>query len=109
MPALFQKAIQMWQQLQYFKEYKAKLQKEIGSEQAQQQIKEAVFYINAGSEDFVLNYFQDGNGRQTSIPLPEYERLLLNLTQGFIQVCVRATSTVLENITSTTTYRIVYT
>lgn len=107
MPALFQKAIQMRQQLQYFEEYKAKLEKEIGSKQAQQQIKEAVFYINAGSEDFALNYFQDGNGLP-SIPLPEYERLLLNLTQQFIQVCVRATPTVLENITSTTTYRIVY-
>lgn len=47
----------MWQQLQYFKEYKAKLRRTVGWRKARHQIKEAIFYINAGSEDFVFQLF----------------------------------------------------
>lgn len=83
----------MRQQLQFFNQFKTKLQRKVGRKQANNQIKEAVFYINSGSEDFALNYFQDGNGGgQTPIPLPKYERFLaflLKLIQPFIQVGIR--------------------
>ncbi|KAF7142719.1 hypothetical protein RHSIM_Rhsim05G0207200 [Rhododendron simsii] len=83
----------MSQQLQYFNQYKAKLQNIVGRNRATGQIKAAIFYVNAGSADFALNYFQDdfnyfddANGPQTSSPLPEYEQILLKLIQRFIQL-----------------------
>ncbi|XP_058217011.1 GDSL esterase/lipase APG-like [Rhododendron vialii] len=85
-------AIQLWQQLQFFKEYKADLRNTVGKNRANSQIKAAVFYVHAGSADFALNYFRepfnyfdDAHGSKASSPLPEYEHFLLKRVQRFIQ------------------------
>ncbi|KAF7143940.1 hypothetical protein RHSIM_Rhsim05G0207100 [Rhododendron simsii] len=82
-------AIQLWQRLQFFKEYKADLRNTVGKNRANSQIKAAVFYVRAGSADFALNYFPDAfnyfDGSKTSSPLPECEHFLLKRVQRFIQ------------------------
>ncbi|PSS34641.1 GDSL esterase/lipase [Actinidia chinensis var. chinensis] len=82
------KAIPMSEQLENFKQYKVKLQKKIGRKRAEDQIKKALFYVNAGSDDFALSYFGDGKGqtiRQKQYRLPDYEQFLLQLMAQFIQ------------------------
>ncbi|KAL6987752.1 hypothetical protein U1Q18_013500 [Sarracenia purpurea var. burkii] len=86
--ALTANAIPMSKQLEYFKQYKAKLEKKMGKKKAEEQIKKALFYINAGSDDFAFTYFGDGSGqtiRQKTYKLPDYEQFLLQLMQQFIQ------------------------
>ncbi|XP_058215585.1 GDSL esterase/lipase At5g45960-like [Rhododendron vialii] len=78
-------AIQMWVQLDYFKKYKARLQKKMGKKKANNQIKQALFYVNAGSDDFAFTYFQDGAGGQTRQSPREYEQFLLPFIQQFLQ------------------------
>jgi phospholipase/lecithinase/hemolysin len=78
-------AIQMWDQLDYFKQYKTKLQKKIGKKKADNQIKKALFYVNAGSDDFAFSYFQDGGGRRKTLSPREYGQYLLPFIQQFMQ------------------------
>ena len=88
---MFQKAIPMSEQLENFKQYKVKLQKKIGRKRAGDQIKKALFYVNAGSDDFAFSYFGDGKGqtiRQKQYRLPDYEQFLLQLMAQFIQVWI---------------------
>ncbi|GFY82324.1 hypothetical protein Acr_02g0005640 [Actinidia rufa] len=62
------------------KQYKVKLQKKIGRKRAEDQIKKALFYVNAGSDDFALSYFGDGKGqtiRQKQYRLPDYEQFVV--------------------------------
>ncbi|GMP51077.1 hypothetical protein CsSME_00017448 [Camellia sinensis var. sinensis] len=81
-------AIPMSTQLEYFKQYKAKLQNKIGKKRAANQIKKALFYVNAGSDDFAFSYFGDGLNqtvRYQTYKLPDYEQFVLQLMQQFIQ------------------------
>ncbi|KAI8013886.1 GDSL esterase/lipase [Camellia lanceoleosa] len=81
-------AIPMSTQLEYFKQYKAKLQNKIGKKRAADQIKKALFYVNAGSDDFAFSYFGDGLNqtvRYQTYKLPDYEQFVLQLMQQFIQ------------------------
>lgn len=53
----WQHAISLPQQLQYFREYQAKLNKVAGSKKAETIIKGALYLLSAGSSDFVQNYY----------------------------------------------------
>ncbi|XVE51419.1 hypothetical protein DITRI_Ditri02bG0038700 [Diplodiscus trichospermus] len=44
-------------QVEYFKEYKKRLQSAIGKKRMEDVIKRAVFVVSAGTNDFVVNYF----------------------------------------------------
>ncbi|XWS19669.1 hypothetical protein CRYUN_Cryun31cG0035400 [Craigia yunnanensis] len=44
-------------QLEYFKEYKTRLQSAIGKKRMEDIINKAVFLVSAGTNDFVVNYF----------------------------------------------------
>ncbi|KAE8707560.1 GDSL esterase/lipase [Hibiscus syriacus] len=49
--------ISLPKQLEYFKEYKNRLQSAIGKKRMEAIIKEAVFLVSCGTNDFVVNYF----------------------------------------------------
>lgn len=52
-----QHAITLSQQVENFKEYKAKLEKIAGSNKSASIIKDALYVLSAGSGDFLLNYY----------------------------------------------------
>ncbi|CAN7049417.1 hypothetical protein Bca4012_074040 [Brassica carinata] len=55
--ALLNHAIPLYQQVEYYKEYKSKLIKVAGSQQADTIIKGSIYLLSAGSSDFVQNYY----------------------------------------------------
>ncbi|CAL5335081.1 GDSL esterase/lipase At5g45960-like [Camellia sinensis] len=85
-------ATSMLDQLEEFKVYKGKLQRKLGKRIANREIRRALFYVNAGSDDFALSYFGDGNPTTTSsgsipqkITPEEYEQSLLKRVKQFVQ------------------------
>ncbi|KAI3841778.1 hypothetical protein MKW92_000462 [Papaver armeniacum] len=52
----FRGAIPLWKQLEFFKEYKEKLTNFQGEEKATKTIREALYIISIGTNDFILNY-----------------------------------------------------
>ncbi|CAN8259111.1 unnamed protein product [Cochlearia groenlandica] len=55
--ALLSHVIPLYQQVEYFKEYKSKIIKVAGSKQSDTIIKGAIYLLSAGSSDFVQNYY----------------------------------------------------
>lgn len=82
---LWQGVIPLEQQLEYFKEYKIRVENEIGEEKTKLLISKAMFLISAGTNDFVINYFNT-HLRRHSNTLPDYQQFLLQLTQQFLKV-----------------------
>ncbi|XP_011086020.1 GDSL esterase/lipase At5g45960-like [Sesamum indicum] len=76
--------ISVQRQLEYFKEYKAKLEAAIGKERTKTLISKAAFLISAGTNDIVLNYFATPFRRQT-YNITSYQQFLLEHVKQFIQ------------------------
>ncbi|KAK4711107.1 hypothetical protein R3W88_005620 [Solanum pinnatisectum] len=76
--------IPLEQQLEYFKEYKIRVENEIGEEKTKLLVSKAMFLISAGTNDFVINYFNT-QLRRHSYTLPDYQQFLLQLTQQFLK------------------------
>nr|GEX81511.1 GDSL esterase/lipase At5g45960-like [Tanacetum cinerariifolium] len=57
MTATLSSVISFDQQIEYFKEYKSKIEMHIGEESTVDLITKAVFVISAGTNDFVVNYY----------------------------------------------------
>lgn len=86
-----QNVISLPRQLEYFQEYKQRLEAAIGKEQTERHVKKAVFLISAGTNDFVVNYFTVPI-RRKSFTVSSYQQFVLQKVREFIQVGVNKQS-----------------
>ncbi|KAI8552262.1 hypothetical protein RHMOL_Rhmol06G0253200 [Rhododendron molle] len=84
-PAQTVNAIQLFDQMENFKQYKERLVKTIGTKKAKRKIEKALFYVNAGSDDFAFTYFQDGKDQENRRTPQQYEQVLLYFVRQFLQ------------------------
>ncbi|KAK1368751.1 GDSL-motif lipase/hydrolase family protein [Heracleum sosnowskyi] len=84
-PTFFGAVISMPKQMDYFREYKSRVEAQIGKERTELLVKNAVYVISAGSNDFVFNYFGVSRIRRNSYSIPRYYQFLLQQIQQFIQ------------------------
>lgn len=82
---LFQDVIPIEKQLEYFRECKERMEGALGKEGIENHVKNAVFFISAGTNDFVLNYFTLPV-RRKSFTLLAYQHFLIQHVKQFIQV-----------------------
>ncbi|KAJ4830674.1 hypothetical protein Tsubulata_027983 [Turnera subulata] len=84
--------VDMPKQLEYFKQYKKRLEAAIGRQRTENHIKKALFVISAGTNDFVVNYFTLPI-RRKAYSVQDYERFVLqkaiDFTQGLIDLGAR--------------------
>lgn len=76
--------ISIKKQLDYFKEYKTKLEHSIGKERTQSLIRKAIFITSAGTNDFIVNYYGAPIRRKT-YTVSDYEQFIIQLGLEFIQ------------------------
>ncbi|PHT35839.1 GDSL esterase/lipase [Capsicum baccatum] len=77
--------ITMEKQMEYFKEYKRRIENSIGKEKTKLLIRKAAFIISAGTNDFAVNYFNTPFRRQKYYKVSEYQQFLLQMVQQFIK------------------------
>ncbi|KAF8062857.1 hypothetical protein N665_1191s0012 [Sinapis alba] len=82
--ALLNHAIPLYQQVEYFKEYKSKLIKVAGSKKSDTIIKGALFLLSAGSSDFVQNYYVNPLLNKVYTP-DQYGSMLIDNFSTFIK------------------------
>ncbi|OVA01107.1 Lipase [Macleaya cordata] len=75
--------IPLWKELEFFKDYKKKLAKLLGRTRATETIREAVYIISIGTNDFIENYFLLP-GRSSQFTVEEYENFLSRIVESFI-------------------------
>ncbi|XP_022724728.1 GDSL esterase/lipase At5g45960-like [Durio zibethinus] len=71
-------------QLEYFKEYKKRLQSAVGKKRMEDTIEKAVFLISAGTNDFVVNYFTLPI-RRRNYTVSAYQRFILQNVKQLLQ------------------------
>ncbi|OAO92084.1 hypothetical protein AXX17_AT5G44380 [Arabidopsis thaliana] len=72
-------------QLEYFREYKRKLEGKMGKQEMEKHIEEAMFCVSAGTNDFVINYFTIPIRRKT-FTIEAYQQFVISNLKQFIQV-----------------------
>ncbi|XP_009776383.1 GDSL esterase/lipase At5g45960-like isoform X1 [Nicotiana sylvestris] len=76
--------IPLQKQLEYFKEYKRRLENAIGEERTKLLISKAAFLVSAGTNDFLVNYFST-QFRSKTYTVSAYQHFLLQHVQQFVQ------------------------
>ncbi|GFZ08062.1 GDSL-like Lipase/Acylhydrolase superfamily protein [Actinidia rufa] len=84
-PAILNHAIPLSQQLQYYKEYQAKLAKVAGNKKAASIIKDGLYILSAGSSDFVQNYYVNPLLNKVYTP-DQYSSYLVGIFSRLVQV-----------------------
>ncbi|PNT66062.1 hypothetical protein BRADI_3g06546v3 [Brachypodium distachyon] len=63
-----QSVLTIWEELDYFKEYAARLRGFQGEEKAAQTLAEALYVVSMGTNDFLENYYAVPQGRASQYP-----------------------------------------
>ncbi|KAK1368750.1 GDSL esterase/lipase [Heracleum sosnowskyi] len=84
-PKLNGAVVSMPKQMEYFREYKSRVEAQIGKERTEVLIKNVVYIISAGTNDYVFNYFGVSRVRRFSYSIVRYYQFLVQQIQQFIQ------------------------
>ncbi|KAE8685903.1 GDSL esterase/lipase [Hibiscus syriacus] len=74
--------IPLWKELEYYKDYQTKLRASLGDGKANDIIKDALYMISVGTNDFLENYYAVP-GRSSQYTIKEYENFLIGIAGNF--------------------------
>ena len=80
-----QNVLPVSKQLEYFEHYKIRMRKLLGEEKAEFIIRNALFILSMGTNDFLQNYFLEPT-RQKQFSLQKFEDFLLSRMSTDIEV-----------------------
>ncbi|PIA38153.1 hypothetical protein AQUCO_02800063v1 [Aquilegia coerulea] len=75
----------LWKELEYYKEYQKKLRDYIGEEKADETLREALYIMSLGTNDFLENYYQFNSKRASEFTIKQYQDFLLGLAENFVK------------------------
>ncbi|CAL9105264.1 unnamed protein product [Musa acuminata var. zebrina] len=76
--------IPLWQEVEYFKEYRRRLGRYVGKARAMHIIREAVYIVSIGTNDFLENYYSYVTGRFREFKVEEFEDFLIDRAADFL-------------------------
>ncbi|XVE78525.1 hypothetical protein DITRI_Ditri13aG0152100 [Diplodiscus trichospermus] len=78
------KVIPLWKEVEYYKEYQNKLRASLGDNKANGIISDALYLINIGTNDFILNYYALPT-RKSQFTVQQYEDFLIGIAENFVR------------------------
>ncbi|CAN0900994.1 GDSL esterase/lipase At4g26790 [Linum grandiflorum] len=75
--------IPLWKQLEYYEEFQGKLRGYLGNDKANEVLREALYLISIGTNDFLENYYMIP-GKSSRYPIGDYQHFLLGIARNFI-------------------------
>lgn len=82
--AVHKQAIPLSGQLEYFKEYKSKLNELVGGNKSEYIVKEALYVLSAGTADFLQNYYLSSSLKKAYTP-DQYASFLASSFSNFVK------------------------
>ncbi|XP_050379897.1 GDSL esterase/lipase At4g26790-like [Argentina anserina] len=76
--------IPLWKEVEYYKEYQAKLRAHIGHHKAREILTEALYVISLGTNDFLENYYLLPK-RQVEYTVQQYQDFLIGIAEKFMR------------------------
>lgn len=74
--------IPLWKEVEYFRDYKKRLTDYLGIEKANEILREAIYIVSIGSNDFIENYYSL-QMRRSEFTLEQYQDFLLGISENF--------------------------
>lgn len=81
----FQDVIPLWKEVEYYKEYQMKLRAHLGDEKANAILRDALYLVSIGTNDFLENYYILPERRSEFITVQQYEDFLIGLAENFFR------------------------
>ncbi|KAK4714089.1 hypothetical protein R3W88_019996 [Solanum pinnatisectum] len=81
--------IPLWKEVEYYKEYQKKLKAYAGKNKAKYIIKESLYLISIGTNDFLENYYSMQSQRSFQYTEDQFQDFLLRLAQNFVHQIYR--------------------
>ncbi|KAF3681519.1 GDSL esterase/lipase [Capsicum annuum] len=78
------RVIPLWKELEYFKEYQMKLRAYAGRKKANYIIREALYLVSIGTNDFLENYYSIQSPRSSQYTEEQFQDFILRLAQNFV-------------------------
>ncbi|KAF5956915.1 hypothetical protein HYC85_004140 [Camellia sinensis] len=95
--AFLSHAIPLSQQLEYYKEYQAKLAKVAGNEKARSIIKDGLYILSAGNSDFLQNYYVNPFLYKVYTP-DQYSSYLATIFSSFVKGAVSSPVSIIQTV-----------
>ncbi|XP_058748274.1 GDSL esterase/lipase At2g42990-like [Vicia villosa] len=76
--------IPLWKEIDFYKEYQAKLRAHVGEKKANEIISEALYLISLGTNDFLENYYIFPT-RQLHFTVSQYQDFLVDIAENFVR------------------------
>ncbi|XP_010524116.1 PREDICTED: GDSL esterase/lipase At2g42990 [Tarenaya hassleriana] len=76
--------IPLWKEIEYYKEYQHKLADNLGRRKATTIIREALYVVSIGTNDFLENYFTLPD-RRSQFTIQQYQDFLVGIAEGFLR------------------------
>uniref|UniRef100_A0A5B6YV26 GDSL esterase/lipase n=2 Tax=Davidia involucrata TaxID=16924 RepID=A0A5B6YV26_DAVIN len=76
--------IPLWKEVEYYKDYQKKLRAYLGNRKAHTVIREALYLMSIGTNDFLENYYTLP-GRQSRYSIDQYQDFLVGIAGNFIK------------------------
>ncbi|CAN4109928.1 unnamed protein product [Withania somnifera] len=76
--------IPLWREVEYYKEYQKKLIAQTGRKKANYIIKESLYLVSIGTNDFLENYYSMQSRRSSQYSENQFQDFLLRLAQNFV-------------------------
>ncbi|KAL5791692.1 hypothetical protein ACOSP7_000286 [Xanthoceras sorbifolium] len=83
------KVIPLWKELEYYKEYQDKLKAYLGDDKAKEILREALYTISLGTNDFIENYYTIPGGRRKQFTINQYQDFLIGIADNFFKQLYR--------------------
>ncbi|KAL6629993.1 hypothetical protein ACP70R_029758 [Stipagrostis hirtigluma subsp. patula] len=79
--------LRLWQELDYFKEYAAKLRSFLGEDKAKETLSEALYLVSMGTNDFLENFYglPRGDAARHASSAADYGGYLLGVAEAFVR------------------------
>lgn len=74
----------LWKEVGYYKEYQIRLRSYLGKEKANEILREALYVISIGTNDFLENYYLLPH-RRLQFTVKEYEKFLVGIAEEFVK------------------------
>lgn len=80
----WQNVIPLWKELEYYKQYQARLRSYLGKDKAKEIISESLYLMSLGTNDFLENYYIFPT-RRLQFSVTEFEDFLVGIAENFIR------------------------
>ncbi|KAF9618449.1 hypothetical protein IFM89_001172 [Coptis chinensis] len=75
----------LWRELEYYRDYQKRLKEYLGDEKANETVREALYLVSLGTNDFLENYYRPTSIRASQFTVEQFQDYIIGLARDFVK------------------------